>query len=907
MQLRFLAAFALSLVIAACGQEKAPAPKNQSERAQAPVPNEPVPLAQLPRVASPMHYAVTLTIDPKKDRFSGHTEIKVDFTQARRALFIHGLEIHMAKARAVLPGGKTVNASWNEVDKSGVVRLIFDSEIPKGPVTLVFDYDAPYNTSLAGLYKVVDRGENYAFTQFENTDARRAFPSFDEPGFKAPFDITVIAPSGDSVVGNTPVASATPAGNGMTKTVFKPTQPLPTYLIALAVGPLDIVDGGVVPPSKLRSYAIPIRGVTAKGNGPRIKYALSLTASIIQKLEDYYGIAYPFEKLDVLAVPDFAAGAMENAGAITYRERLLLDSDQSLEQKRGSLTVQAHELAHQWFGDLVTPVWWDDIWLNESFANWMEAKAAEAVRPKEEYSRNTLSNNLEVMHLDEMASARQIHQPVHNEDDINNAFDSITYDKGAAVLAMFESYVGEQGWRAGIHAYLKKFAFKNATTQDFISTIAKETNHPEIVAAFNSYIDQAGVPELTIDFACEANEREASIKQAMYAQIGRTAPSRTWGVPACLADETGKKNCALIGDNVTQVNLKTACTSAIFPNVDGKGYYRFALTEPDWAALIAAAPKLTPADQLTLFENIDAGFRAGKVPATKYFGAIKALAPVASWDTIASIRESLRNFRNTILAPGDLAAYRAFVAEQFVPRLKAVGYSEKPGEAPATMLAREYLAGAVVGEARDPATIAALAKAVQPYVASAGKNTGGLAPDILSDALRAGVLAGGAPFADALLAAMQMSDSEDFRRRGIYALAVSDDPAVLKKAVALGGRLRVGEIRYLYQYFSAEPAARAAMWSTLKTNFEAIKARVSSQGFGRAPGLLAETCDMASKNDVQSFFGPKTKDLEGTPRTLAETTEKIGYCIAFKDAKAADFAAALHAAALAPAPPTIKR
>jgi alanyl aminopeptidase len=536
----------------------------------------------------------------------------------------------------------------------------------------------------------------------------------------------------------------------------------------------------------------------------------------------------------------------------------------------------------------------------------MEAKAAEAVRPKEEYSRNTLGNNLEVMHLDEMASARQIHQPVHNQDDINNAFDSITYDKGAAVLAMFESYVGEQGWRAGIHAYLKKFAFKNATTQDFIGTIAKETNHPEIVAAFNSYIDQAGVPELTIDFACEANEKIAAVKQAMYSQIGRTVPSRTWGVPACFADTAGKKSCALIGAGPTPVSLKTACNSTVFPNVDGKGYYRFALTEPDLTTLIAAAPKFSPADQRALFENVDAGFRAGKVSATQYFNTIKTLAPVAAWDTIESIRDSLRNFRNTILAPGDLAAYRTLVAQLFVPRLKAVGYSEKPGEAPATMLAREFLAGTVVSEARDPATIAALAKAVQPYVASAGKTTGGLAPDILSDALRAGVLAGGAPFADALLAAMQKSDSEDFRRRGIYALAASDDPAVLKKGVALGGTLRVGEIRYLYQYFSEEPAARAVMWSNLKTNFEAIKARVSPQGFGRAPGLMAETCDDASKSDVQTFFGPKAKDLEGTPRTLAETTEKIGYCIAFKDAKAAEFAAAIHAAALAPAPPAIK-
>ncbi len=897
MQKTAAAIIGLALILTACGPNS-PAPvQKHATAAPEPVPDEAVPQAQLPRVAAPTHYTVVLTIDPTKERFSGHTEIAVRLAKNRRAIFIHGLDFHMTSAHAVLAGGKNVAIQYSQVDKTGVARLVFASEIPKGDATLVFDYDAAYDTSLAGLYKVVERGDSYAFTQFENTDARRAFPSFDEPGFKAQFDITVIAPAADKVVGNTPIASATPAPGVMTKTIFEPTKPLPTYLIALAVGPLDIVDGGVVPPNQYRKDPIHVRGVTARGNGARIKYALSLTPAIITALEKYYGIAYPFQKLDVLAVPDFAAGAMENAGAITYRERLLLDSDQSLEQMRASLQVQAHELAHQWFGDYVTPMWWDDIWLNESFANWMEVKASAEVRPLQEFNREHLHSNLDVMALDEAASARQIHQPVNNSDDIDNAFDSITYDKGAAVLAMFESYVGEDGWRAGIHAYLTKFAFKNATAQDFIGTIAKVTNHPEIVAAFNSYIDQPGIPELSVDYSCEANEKLAAVKQSLYTQIGRTTQSRTWGVPMCLAGADGRKSCSLIGPDLTQVNLKASCTAAVIPNAEGRGYYRFSVADADWGQLIKAAPTLGPANQLTLFANVDAAFRSGKTMAATYFDALGALAPIAKWDLLKKMQESLHRFRTSLLAPEDMADYQALMTKLFVRRLNAVGLAAKRGELPEKALAREYLAMLVVEEARDPVTLAALSKAVGPYIASGGKTVSGLAPDIMPSAMRAGVILDGAPFADNLTASMQTSQTENFRRSGIYALSGAQDSSALGKLLGWTGQMRVGELRYLFQYMKDEPLARDTLWSFLKTNFPAIEKRVSSQGFGRAPSLLDTTCDTATKDDLQSFFGPRTRELEGTERPLAQTEEKIGYCIALKDAKGSEFTAALHTAA----------
>src|SRR5262249_30541069 len=251
------------------------------------------------------------------------------------------------------------------------------------------------------------------------------------------------------------------------------TKPPPTYLIALAVGPLDIVDGGDIPANQVRSRPLHLRGVTARGNGPRIRYALSLTPKIVTALESYFGIAFPFQKIDILAVPDFAAGAMENAGAITFRERLLLmDTNASLDQKRSSLIVQAHELSHQWFGDLVTPSWWDDIWLNESFASWMEYKIAQKVLPAEQFETETLRNSFDAMDLDELESARQVHQPVRNADDIANAFDSITSDRGSWFLFMSEGFRGDELFRKGTHTYLTKYVWQTATAENFIGAIA---------------------------------------------------------------------------------------------------------------------------------------------------------------------------------------------------------------------------------------------------------------------------------------------------------------------------------------------------------------------------------------------------------------------------------------------------
>jgi len=846
---------------------------------------EKVPLGQLPRVAVPERYRIALRIDPKADRFSGHVEIDVRFLKAQRALFLHGLGLNISGVTVKLKSGQNFAAHYDQVDGSGVARLIFVDPVPAGEATLIFDYDAPFGRSLDGLYKVVDRGDAYAFTQFEATSARRAFPCFDEPGFKTPFDVTVIAPRGLRIIGNTQIIAAAPAAHGMVDTVFATTKPLPTYLLALAVGPLDVVDGGVVPPNQYRAKPLHIRGVTARGNGRRLAYALALTPRIVNALESYFRIGYPFPKLDILAVPDFAAGAMENAGAVTFRERLLLiDPDSPIEQKRSSLAVQAHELAHQWFGDLVTPAWWDDIWLNESFADWMEYKAAAAVLPEMNFETDTLRGGVDVMDLDELPSARQIHQPIRNLDDLGNAFDTITYDKGAAVLRMFESYVGPEAWQRAVHAYLAKFAYGNATAHDFIGTIAAATARPELVAAFDDFIDRAGVPDLHVAGGCGPSA--LSLTQTAYAPVGFTAPARFWHVPVCVA-QGDARTCRMMDAAKLTLPLDT-CSASLLPNADGAGYYRFALDDAGWQQAIQGAATLAPAEQITLMANVFAAVRANQAPAHDAFDIVKMLAPTARWDVLKSMQQRLSDLRQS-LVPGDLPAYREFVSGLFAARWRKAGLTAKARETPSDALLRQYLATLLVTEARDASTIAELSDAMRESLA--GKKP--MALELRAEAMRAALVADPA-FADELVARFEATDEEFVRRDIVYAFAGSDNAAAIDKLLALAPtKFRIGELRYLTEYMAKEPAARTELWRYEKANFDVLAKRLTLRGMGRMAEVLQQACDAGSRADADAFLGPKVPSMYGAARRLAHTDERIARCIAFRRTRGAEVSAAL--------------
>ncbi len=385
------------------------------------------PPARLSPEVVPTHYWLDLAVSPAAERFSGEARIAVSLPEATALIWMHGRGLAVAEAFVLAADGARVEASFAEFEESGFAAFRTARAVGPGAVTLVLRYDAPFDQSLEGLYQVRFGGEAYAYTQFEATSARLAFPAFDEPGFKTPFDIALTVGGADIAVSNGPQQEVQALADGRRRVVFATTAPLPTYLVALAVGPFDVVEWPAIPPNAVRSRPLPLRGIAPKGEGALFAYALEHTAPLLAVLEDYFGSPYPFAKLDLVAVASFGPSGMENAGAIFYRrDRVLLGATPSLFERRGYVFLHAHELAHSWFGNLVTPRWWDDLWLNEAFATWMAERAAHLWQPAVFDDRGAIRTARDAMWDDRLAGARMIRQPILSQQDISSAFDGIT-------------------------------------------------------------------------------------------------------------------------------------------------------------------------------------------------------------------------------------------------------------------------------------------------------------------------------------------------------------------------------------------------------------------------------------------------------------------------------------------------
>ena len=415
---------------------------------------------------APRSYRVDLALDPEKSTFSGTISINMDVRQPVRTIWLNQEKLTIQSA-VLTAGGKEMKAA---VIPGGAdfVGLQVASPIGAGQITATIRYTGVVEgKNSSGIFRQQEGGNWYIYSQFEPTDARAAFPCFDEPSYKTPWQITLHVPVKNAAISNTPAASETQAA-GTRTLVFKETKPLPSYLVAFGVGPFEFVDAGVAGRNK-----VPVRIVVPKGKAGEAKYAAEVTAPILTRLEEYFGIPYPYEKADQVAIPNTAGfGAMENVGMVTYDQALIL-ADPNVDRigrQRSFASVAAHELAHQWFGDLVTTAWWDDIWLNEAFATWMERKLIAEWKPEWQTRVADVGAMMSAEQDDSLVSARKIRQEILSKDDINNAFDNITYEKGASVIGMFENWMGPEEFRKGVQSYLKQYAFRATTAGEFLDS-----------------------------------------------------------------------------------------------------------------------------------------------------------------------------------------------------------------------------------------------------------------------------------------------------------------------------------------------------------------------------------------------------------------------------------------------------
>ena len=850
-------------------------PTSQSEPdAKAP------PAGQLGGKVSPLRYRLRLTLLPAQETFEGITEIDVRFHEATRSFYMHGLDLAVRRV-VVTANERTVDATYAQVDPTGVARVTLNTPVPKGTATLRFEYAAPFNRKLQGIYRVDDAGEAYAFSQFEAISARLAFPSFDEPRFKTPFDISVSARADHVVITTTPEIGRTDGPDGLVTRRFATTKPLPTYLLAFAVGPLDVVEWEAIPPTVLRAQPIPLRGVAAKGKGDRLAYALKDTAELVTTLETYFGVAYPYRKLDLIAAPDYAFGAMENVGAIVYREeRLLLDESSPIAQRRAYLMTHSHELAHQWFGNLVTPSWWTDIWLNESFASWMGNRAVSTARPKEDYGRVTLNRAIDTMRKDALASARQIREPVKRNLEIWSAFDGITYRKGGGILAMFEQYLGNEAFQAGVHKHMVRFADSVADANDFMESLALGSQRPEVIPAFRSFIEQPGVPMIEVEASC-GEAPSLVLKQSRYAPLGSAIkPEATWGVPFCYAtfDKAGqrKKNCVLFDKATKRIPL-TECPDAVLPNAGGAGYYHFSLPSDDLAALLERFETLSPTEQLATFSSLEAAFRAGKASVNDLVAGAQLAVASEAWDVQLAPVKTLAEL--VLLLDESPEFTESRVNALYRPLLNRIGVVGKKGEPDSAQLTRPMLVRLLALRTADKSTRQALLPIAERHLE--GKSTVAEKP-LAGVALQVAAAEQGAPFVDRVI--NKLNTERDGFARGELVAAVARAPASQRKRIfelILSDLLRVNEtIRLVGELFVAPNHKRAAL-AWMIENFDALKARLPSQFQGRILSVTSSLCDADSLSQL-STFDEMAGQLQGAKRALAQAKESISLCVALK-------------------------
>ena len=592
----------------------------------------PQPELRLPKNFVATGYQASLTVDPAKTTFDGTVAITGTVSESSSVIWLHARKLRITHAQAshgdpyATPGpeSRALSATPRGED---LLELRADVPLGAGTWRIVLEYEGDFDErDTVGAFKETVAGKPYVFTQLESIYARRVFPCIDEPDSKVPWQLSLTVPEGMVATSNTPIASETPMVGGSKMVEFAPTKPLPSYLVAFAVGPFEIVDAG-----KTKS-GTPVRVVTLAGRSADAAFAAKSTPHLLELLEDWFGIPYPYAKLDLVTVPLTSGfSAMENAGMVTFGERLML-----FDQTRPSRVKQwnwvrtaSHELSHQWFGDFVTTAWWDDIWLNEGFANWLETKIVAAYEPSWHAEQADVDARIQALDNDALASARAVRQPIASQSDIANAFDAITYDKGASVLRMFERYVGADVFQRGVRDYLQARAYGNATSSDFIAAIAAASGK-DLAPAFTSLLERAGEPELEITTTC-AGAAKVALSQHRYVEPGSTAPSvdqqsappsggvarpggagayEPWQLPVCVAyGSAGKRGeaCTLLAQDTASVELpkSAGCPQWVLVNSHGSGYFRTAYTVAQVTALRDVAwPQLDESERRTLYFDV---------------------------------------------------------------------------------------------------------------------------------------------------------------------------------------------------------------------------------------------------------------------------------------------------------------
>jgi len=847
---------------------------------------------RLPELAVPENYNLTFAPDFAKDNFSGDETISIRVLKPTSEIVLNAAEIEVHSV-SITSGGVTQSATVTTDKVKEFATLTVANAIQPGPATVHILYTGILNADLRGFYLgKEENGKKYAVTQFESTDARRAFPSFDEPAYKATADITVITDKDKVVISNREVVSDKPGPGPDKHTVkFATTVKMSSYLYAIAVGDFEYIEGS--------ADGIPIRVYTFPGRKQQGAFALETAEQSIKYYDHYFGVKYAFSKLDLIGLPDFAAGAMENAGAITFREAALLIDDKhaSTDQRKNVAVTVTHEIAHQWFGDLVTMKWWDDIWLNEGFATWMESKPVEAWKPEWNLDLDDTLGDNNTMNVDSLVNTRPIRQAAETPQQIQELFDGIAYGKAAAVLRMLEAYLGPENFRKGVVSYIKQHAYGNSTASDFWSALAASSGKP-VDQIMPTFVEQAGLPMISVKSQCSGNSTKVTLAQQRYfydRSLLNANNAELWKVPVCMKADAAQggqqqEKCELLTKKEDEFTF-VGCSSWVLANAGATGYYR---SHYDSSAVLAMSSamqaQLTPAERIRLISDEWASVRVDRAPMGDFFALADGLRTEHNGAVMAQGAGQIQYIGDTLVTDADRDSYQRWVRGLFGPLAQELGWQPAPGDSEDRKELRSVVFDTLGYSGRDRDVLEKASKLAR----AALKNPDAVDPSMADTVFRLAALTGDAAFYDDIVAAMPKAKSpEEFYRLG-GSLTGFTDPKLIDRTLqaSLTPVVRTQDAPFIIAAELRNPAGRQLAWDFVRAHWAEIDKMMIGFSAGTVVGATGAFCDATQRDQVKSFFAEHS--VPSAERTLKQSLERMNYCADMKAQQSSQIASWLE-------------
>ena len=825
---------------------------------------------RLSRDVLPRRFQATLTLDLDARTFAGEAELALSIERPVRSIVLHGVELDVSSAE-VHAGGRVSRARVSVRPVSETLVLDLEAELPRGEARLFVRWTGRFTDGLRGLYLA----GSVAATQFEAADARRVFPCFDEPAFKCTWALTVRVQPGLVALSNGRILAEELEGPHR-KVRFAETEVLPSYLVALVVGPL-------VSAAEEDAAGVPVRTWSLEEKRALLGFGQQAALAVLPRLQDYFGLPYAFGKLDQVGIPDFEAGAMENAGLITYREvALLLDpATAPLSVQKRVAEVVTHELAHQWFGNWVTMVWWDDLWLNEAFATWMAYKIVDAWRPDWRVWLDFDAGKATALHLDALRSTHPIRATVANASEATENFDAITYEKGGAVLRMIEGFLGEDSFRSGIRDYMRTHARANAVADDLWGALARASRAP-VVELANAWIRQSGYPVLNVTL--EGNRVRVS-QERFFSEPGLSGPE-TWPVPLVLAwgDDRGRHTRTfLLEGRAGEVTLDAAGPVRwLDANAGSTGFYRVAYSPELLAGLGKSLDAVLPAERIGLLADQWALVRAGRAQIANFLDLVLAFGEETDHAVLDELVGRLGYVEARLVDGEDQERFRRLVERLFLPRLRQMGWDPVAGETDQDRLRRAALLRAVAGVARARTVLAEIVPRVDRLLN--GQRTA-LDPNLVDTAVAVAARDGEAELFDRLRAAFPREPDPAVKRRYLLALTAFERPPLIGRAQGLlfDAAVPLQDFAAFAQGLLANRVAREGSWMLLRERWSTVLEKTSGAPmlFRRVVEGLGNLRERRHLDEARAFLS--ANPVPEAQQAVAQTLERLAQDVALRE------------------------